>query len=311
MKQVLVTGGTGFIGSYVVDELAARGHEPVILDRHILSNAIFPPVKLRGHYFGDIKDATLVTDAVAHVDGVIHLAGVLGTQETIANPLPAAETNVLGGLNVIQACAQYDVPLVNIAVGNYWENNTYSISKNTVERFVEMTRKYIGAPMASVRAFNAYGPGQVPAEPYGPSRVRKIMPSFICRALTGLPIEVYGDGDQIMDMIYVQDVARALVTTLEYVASGNIPEVTVEAGTGRATTVNDIAEIVRHKVAIALGKDMVDIDHLLMRPGESERSIVQADATTLNQIGMSAHSLTRLETGVEDTIAYFQGYLEQ
>jgi len=304
VKHVLVTGGSGFIGRYVVEELQRRGYTTSILDRHS-----FQADDWRENlYFGDIKDATLVTDAVAHVDGVIHLAGVLGTQETIANPLPAAETNVLGGLNVIQACAQYDVPLVNIAVGNFWEDNTYSISKNTVERFVKMTRKYRDAVMTSVRALNAYGPRQVPAAPYGPSRVRKIMPSFVCRALSGEVIEVYGDGEQIMDMIYVEDVARILVTTLEFVDQGNMPQTTVEAGTGFSTTVNEIAAAVRNEAAKVTGQ-VVGIEHLPMRPGETERSIVRADATTLQQIGMSEDDLKSLDWGVRETVAYFKEYL--
>ena len=294
MKYVLVTGGTGFIGRYVVEELRNRGYTPVILDReqrtHNYSNVVQPVV------FGDIKDATLVTEAVAHVDGVIHLAGVLGTQETIENPLPAAETNILGGLNVLQACAQYDVPLVNIAVGNYWMPNTYSITKNTIERFVEMYTKYRGTQMTVVRALNAYGPRQVPVPPWGSSRVRKIMPSFICRALSGEPIEIYGDGTQIMDMIYVEDVAEVLVRALELTAEyGAQP--TLEAGTGRDTTVNMIAEEVVRNVPDAT------IKYLPMRPGEEEQSVVKADPDKILDLG---HPLTPLEDGVRVTVDYFR-----
>jgi UDP-glucose 4-epimerase len=108
---------------------------------------------------GDIRDATSVTEAVSHADGVIHLAGVLGTQETIDNPRPAAETNILGGLNVLEAIAQYGVPAVNIAVGNHWMNNTYSITKSTVARFADMYNRYRGTRVSVVRALNAYGPG--------------------------------------------------------------------------------------------------------------------------------------------------------
>jgi nucleoside-diphosphate-sugar epimerase len=294
MKYVLVTGGTGFIGRYVVEELRNRGYIPVILDREQrtqnYSNIVQPVV------FGDIKDATLVTEAVAHVDGVIHLAGVLGTQETIANPLPAAETNILGGLNVLQACAQYDVPLVNIAVGNYWMSNTYSITKNTIERFCEMYTKFRGSQMTVVRALNAYGPRQVPVPPWGSSRVRKIMPSFICRALSGEPIEIYGDGTQIMDMIYVEDVAEILVRALE-LTNDDGAQPTIEAGTGRDTTVNMIAEEVVRNVPDAT------IKYLPMRPGEEEQSVVKADPDKILDLG---HMLTPLEDGVRVTVDYFR-----
>ena len=305
MKHVLVTGGTGFIGGYVVEELQKRGQEVSTLDRH----AVRGPYKAEGRYFGDIKDATLVTDAVSHVDGVIHLAGVLGTQETIANPGPAAETNILGGLNVISACAQYDVPLINIAVGNYWMNNTYSITKNTIERFILMTAKYEAKMMMSVRALNAYGPRQVAAAPYGPSRVRKIMPSFACKALTGEPIEIYGDGTQVMDMIYVTDVAYILAEALEHLDSKGAPEATIEAGTGRSTTVNDIADAVV-AASFTISDFAATVKHLPMRPGEDEHSVVKADTTTLEPLGIKPEQLVTLEQGVHETVAYFKEYLD-
>lgn len=300
MKRVLVTGGSGFIGGYVCEELKARGYEVVVFD-HIRRES---PYEV---FLGDIRDEVAVNEAVAHAEGVIHLGGVLGTQETIANPRPAAITNVTGGLNVLEACNEYDVPLVNIAVGNFWENNTYSITKNTVERFADMFAKYRGSRVSVVRALNAYGPRQVAAQPYGPSRVRKVMPSFVCRALSGLPIEIYGDGLQIMDMIFVSDVARILINALEKTdkdgASG-----TFEAGTGRRTTVNDIAHLVAGEVADQAGV-VADIVHLPMRPGEGEHSVVLGDPTTLEPLGISAAGLLPLEIGVERTVAYFRTYL--
>lgn len=298
MKHILVTGGNGFIGRYVVEELEQRGYEPYILDRKFATDTRV--------YFGDIKDAVLVDDAVGHVDGVIHLAGILGTQETVQDPIPAATTNILGGLNVLEACAKYDVPLVNIAVGNFWMNNTYSITKSTIERFVDMYVRFRGARMSVVRALNAYGPRQVPAEPYGPSRVRKIMPSFICRALSGRDIEVYGDGEQVMDMIYVTDVAKILVSALERTAEN--PGGTYEAGTGVETTVNDIAYAVSAAVTDLTG-NRVNLAHLPMRPGEDARSIVLGNPDTLEPLGMSAETLTPLRLGVARTVEYYQEYM--
>jgi UDP-glucose 4-epimerase len=298
VKRVLVTGGSGFIGGYVTEELASKGYEVVVFD-HIRRES---PHEV---FLGDIRDEVAVNEAVAHAEGVIHLGGVLGTQETIQNPRPAAHTNVLGGLNVLEACNEYDVPLVNIAVGNYWENNTYSITKNTVERFADMYAKYRGSRVSVVRALNAYGPRQVAAEPFGPSRVRKVMPSFVCRALSGLPIEIYGDGLQIMDMIYVADVARILVSALEKTEIGGALG-TFEAGTGRRTTVNDIAQFVRDEVTLQ-GGPFADITHLPMRPGEGERSIVIGDPTTLELLNVG--DLRPLEEGVKDTVAYFSDYL--
>lgn len=303
MKRVLVTGGAGFIGGYVCAALVSRGIDPVVFDhtgRHDVGAEIF---------LGDIRDEVAVNEAVAHVHGVIHLGGVLGTQETITNPRPAAYTNVIGGLNVLEAVAQYDVPLVNIAVGNYWMNNTYSITKNTVERFCEMYRRFRKTNVSVVRALNAYGPRQVAANPYGPSRVRKVMPSFCCRALSGLPIEVYGDGSQIMDMIFVSDVARILVDALIYTESNGPILRALEAGTGRATTVNDIAETVVAEVR-RLGVTVPDVVHLPMRPGEDANSIVLANPRTLGVLDIMPEDMITLEEGVRRSVAYYKELLD-
>lgn len=295
MTTTLVTGGNGFIGRYVVRHLLATGRDVLVFDRH--GHTPEPGAEL---ILGDIRDATSVTDAMAHADSWIHLAGVLGTQETIANPLPAAETNVLGGLNVLQAAAQYGLPGVNIAVGNHWETNTYSISKTTVERFCDMYRRYRDLPVTVVRALNAYGPGQSVAAPYGPSKVRKIIPSFVCRALAGDPIEIYGDGQQVMDCIHAGDVADILVTALKRTEiAGGLPGV-IEAGTGRPTTVNDIAS----EVLKAVGKG--EIVHTQMRPGETPGAVVLADTSTLAPLSIGPEDLTLLEDGIAETVDWYR-----
>lgn len=301
MKRVLVTGGAGFIGQYVCEELARLNFTPVVFD-HVKRES---PYEVN---LGDIRDEVAVNEAVAHSDGVIHLGGVLGTQETINNPRPAAHTNVIGGLNILEAVSEYDVPLVNIAVGNYWMNNTYSITKNTVERFCDMYARFRGTRVSVVRALNAYGPRQVAATPYGPSRVRKIMPSFACRSLSGLPIEVYGDGDQIMDMIYVTDVAEILVKTLMHTHLKGALSTPIEAGTGRRTTVNDIAELVVEESRKLLPGD-AGVKHLPMRPGEDSGSVVLGDPSTLSVIGVDSANFVPLEEGVNRAVGYYFKYL--
>ena len=111
--KVLVTGGSGFIGSAVIRRLVSQGDQVVVLDRVFRPKHYPDGVEI---HVGDIRDATATTESVAHVDAVIHLAGVLGTAETIQNPVPAAETNVLGGLNVL-AAAGLSVPDDISAVG--------------------------------------------------------------------------------------------------------------------------------------------------------------------------------------------------
>lgn len=215
MATIAVTGGDGFIGGYIREELLRRGHNPVSVD-HAVRVSDYAGERI----VADVRDRTAMMEVAAHVDGVIHLAAVLGTQETIKNPMPAAETNILGGLNILDACLQYKLPLVYAGVGNYWMKNTYSTTKTTVENLVYQYRDELRLRGAVVRPVNAYGPRQRVAMPFGPGKVRKIVPAFVCRALSGMPIEIYGSGNQVSDMVHVQDVAMCFVATLEKLLHG-------------------------------------------------------------------------------------------
>lgn len=277
MRTVGVTGGAGFIGGHVIDNLRAAGHDVISFDHLGRQHRDDCETML-----GDVRDPVAMTELAAHCDGIIHLAAVLGTQETINNPLPAVDTNIRGGLNFLEAISQYDLPGVYIAVGNHWMNNAYSISKTAVERFCRMHVDYRGTRVGVVRAVNAYGPRQVAAAPYGPGKVRKIMPAFICRALSGAPIEVYGDGEQVSDMVYVDDVAQALVSTLVACDRGKVPERVIEVGPFRHASVNDVAHAVNQAaykqagiMKMPLGTPLVK--HLPMRPGETPGACVTAD----------------------------------
>ena len=310
--KVLVTGGNGFIGRATCRELLRLCHQPIVLDPR--GREPEPGCELR---LGDIRDATAVSEAVAHAEAVVHLAGILGTQETITNPLPTAETNVLGGLNVFQAAALHELPTVNIGVGNWFEDNTYSLTKNCVERFVNMYGKYRGLPVATVRALNAYGPGQSVAAPYGPSKVRKITPSFVMKVLHRHEIEVYGDGQQIMDMVFVDDVARVLVAALLHVQKyGYRPDVPVfEAGTGRRTPVLQIAqEVIEAAAAVGVRNLPRIITHLPMRPGETPGVEVRANTETLKplaEFGIEPARFTQLEPGMLTTVQWYRDHLNE
>ena len=106
---------------------------------------------------GDIMDDVAVTEAMAHCDSWIHLAAVLGTQETIKNPRPAAKSNFIGGLNILEA-VQYNLPGTYIAVGNHWMNNTYSITKTMIVRFIDMYNRNRGTKVNIVRVVNIMVP---------------------------------------------------------------------------------------------------------------------------------------------------------
>jgi UDP-glucose 4-epimerase len=308
MRKILVTGGAGFIGRYVTEELATRGYVPVVFDHRRHNDAGYPPQT--EFFLGDMRDEVAVAQAAAHVDGWIHLAAVLGTQETINNPRPAAVSNLLGGLNMLEASAQYKLPGVYICVGNHWMNNTYSITKTAIERFVCMYNKDRGTHINMVRAVNAYGPRQVAATPFGPAKVRKITPAFACRALSHQPIEVYGDGLQVSDMVYVADLATALVRALELAQERQIFPQAIEVGPEDHHTVMEVARLVNRLAAQHTGSQ-VEIVNLPMRPGETPGDRVVADTSTLKVLGLDAAAFVQLEEGMERTVRYYADSMGQ
>lgn len=307
--RVVVTGAHGFIGRYTVTELLRRGHDVLAFDHH-QHHAMFRDYHAAGSnhvevFLGDVRDDIAVTEAFAHAEAWIHLAAVLGTQETILNPRPAAMSNLQGGLNVLEAAAQYRLPGVYICVGNHWMNNTYSITKTMIERFVKMFNKDRGTAINCVRVVNAYGPRQSVAAPYGASKVRKITPAFVCRALSGHPIEVYGDGEQVSDMVFVTDVARTLVAALETAAFGTVLDTVVEVGPEQSRTVNEVARLVASAAALVTNKPPVEVVHLPMRPGEVAGDQVTADPSTLSLVGIHPDTLVPIEEGMKLTVDWF------
>ena len=152
----------------------------------------------------------------------------------------------------------------------------------------------------NLRVVNAYGPRQAAAPPFAPGKVRKIVPAFACRAIAGLPVEVYGDGQQVSDCVYVGDVATAFVRALEHAAEHGGLVDTVEIGPTEHRTVNDIARL----VIDAAGSDS-EIVHLPMRPGEIPGATVTADPSTLEHIGWDDPELVPLAVGIAEAVSWF------
>lgn len=260
-------------------------------------------------FLGDIRDETAVFELMAHVDGFVHLAAVLGTQETIQNPKPSAETNILGSLNLFDAAARYGTPGVYAGVGNHamrdLATGSYTISKTCVEDYTRMYNAYRDGRISVVRPVNAYGPGQSTAAPYGPSKVRKIVPAFACRALTGADIEVYGDGQQVSDCVYAGDVATAFVSALEYTVEHGPLEKPAEVGPVESCTVNDIAQLVAEYAEEITAVSPVNIRHLPMRPGEVPGAVVRSDTKTLKPLGIDATKFVPLREGLRRTVEWY------
>lgn len=298
--KILITGGMGFIAGHVAEEAHKQGYEVYVLARHNSYNPKYNKhlIDIEAQvYLGDIRDKTFVSRAVSLVDGVINLAGILGTQETIDDPFPSVETNILGALNVFQACRQFQKPCVQISVGNYFMNNSYALSKYCAEGFAKMYSIEHGTPINIVRGLNAYGERQK-ANP-----IKKIIPQFVTRALKGEDLTVNGQGEPIMDMIYVKDLAKIL---LEVLSKTSNPEdrlhkggYVLDAGTGRGHKIKDIAEMVIEKT-----KSKSKIKLKGRRPGESEKSIVVAEKPY-------KFNYTSLEEGLDKTIKWYKSFMDE
>ena len=263
--KVLVIGGQGFIGSHVVDNLLAKGCRVILMDR-VLKAGRWEEYgwndKPIDFIMGDLKDEDSTREAVNQCDMWINLGGLLGTSEMIHNPIPAVKVNIIGALNVFDAARIYGKRGLQIAVGNYWMNNPYSLTKNTAERFALMYNKEHGTDIRVVRGMNIFGERQT----HKP--VRKIFPNVVIPALLGRPITVYGSGDQIMDLIYVKDFAEVLVRALLTDSASNT--ILYEAGVGGGMTINRAVELV-----LDATQSTSEVNRVPMRPGEDKQAVVE------------------------------------
>lgn len=286
--RVLVSGSEGFIGGYVREELRAQGHEVVHFD-------------IKRHWSQDVRDDDSLLDVVRRFEptGIIHLAGILGTPETVKAPHPALETNILGTDNVLAIAAGLDLPIATILTGHGPKSHSpYAISKEAAGRLADMYYHEYGLRVNQVRPVNAYGPRQST----GP--VKKILPTFITRALRGEPLEIYGDGEQISDMVWVGDVAKVLVSALWDAAKGRLHS-TVEVGPESPMTVNQIARDVIAATHNGVGRPAA-MRHLPMRPGET-RYDVHADQKSMVPYNILG-SMKPWDEGLKETVAYYVGH---
>ncbi|MFN3286602.1 MAG: NAD-dependent epimerase/dehydratase family protein [bacterium] len=284
--RVLVTGGSGFIGGYLVEWLARHGAEPVVLDLVRPEGLAVDPV----YRLADVRDPDAVAEAMDGCRVVVHLAGVLGTDLTVDSPVDTVENNLIGALRVLEEAKRQRVRVVLINVGNDWDN-PYTITKQAAVRFGLMYDREFGIPVTVVRATNGYGPRQKADE------TKKLVPTLICAALRGEPLPVYGDGEQEVDLVYVEDVAEILgrAALAPQPVHGQ-----VDAATGQAMRVNEVAEHIRRLVNPA-----VPIVHLPMRRGEPPRSrTVGSPADAARYFGYVP--ATPFEEGLRRTVEWYR-----
>ncbi|AZC33710.1 NAD-dependent epimerase/dehydratase family protein [Pseudomonas chlororaphis] len=250
---ILITGGAGFIGSHLTDALLAKGYSVRILDdlstgkpdNLPLDN---PRVEL---IEGDVADAALVAQAMSGCRAVAHLAAVASVQASVDDPVRTHQSNFIGTLNVCEAMRQAGVKRVLFAssaavYGNNGEGESidedtpkapltpYASDKLASEYYLDFYRRQHGLEPAIFRFFNIFGPRQDPSSPYS-----GVISIFCERAQKGLPITVFGDGEQTRDFMYVEDLVDVLVQSLE------MPQLEVGAvniGLNQATTLKQLLE---------------------------------------------------------------------
>ena len=256
---VLITGGAGFIGSHLADALLAKGHSVRILDdlstgkpgNLPLDNPLIELIE------GDVADAALVARVMQGCSAVAHLAAVASVQASVEDPVRTHQSNFIGTLNVCEAMRQAGVKRVLFAssaaiYGNNGEGESidedtakapltpYASDKLAGEYYLDFYRRQHGLEPAIFRFFNIFGPRQDPSSPYS-----GVISIFSERAVKGLPITVFGDGEQTRDFLYVEDLVDLLVQAIEAPA---LEVGAVNVGWNQATSLKQMLQALQEVV---------------------------------------------------------------
>ena len=268
--RAIVTGGAGFIGSHIVDALLARGDEVHVLDD--LSKGtrenVAPGAEL---HVADIREPEAVFDAVKP-EAVFHFAAQADVRFSVERPAVDAEMNIFGTLQVLESARRYDAQVVLASTGGaiYGECNgapatestprqplsPYGTSKLAAEEYLATYNRLYDARHVALRFSNVYGPRQAV---HGEAGVVAIFTGLLRDG--GTP-QIFGDGTQTRDYVYVGDVARATLTALGHGGVFNI-------GTGLETSVLDLYEALGRASGITR-----PAQHVPARLGELQRSVL-------------------------------------
>ena len=229
--KYLVTGGAGFIGSHLVEQLISRGDQVVILDdlsTGTPKNLVTVESKVVFHK-GNILDKSIIEKLVAECDYVVHLAAALGVLNIVTKPLESLKTNLQGSEIVLEACDKYRKPVLIASTSEIYGKNdkvplneeddriighplksrwSYSEAKAVDESLAYFYYLEKKLPIRIVRFFNTVGPRQVGH--YG-----MVIPRFVSAALKNEPLSVYGSGDQIRCFCHVEDAVKALLLVMD------------------------------------------------------------------------------------------------
>jgi UDP-glucose 4-epimerase len=285
MSRVLVTGGAGFIGSHVVDQLRAAGHEPVVLD---VRRSPYGDVET---VVGDIRDLDAVRSAMRRCDAVAHLAAAADVGEVEADPTAAEQLNARGTLNVLQAAREHGVRRV-VYASTIWvysaiEDGTadeetplpppahlYTATKLAGELYCRSYGELYGLETTILRFGIPYGPRARPAA---------VLPAFVGKALAGEPLTVAGTGEQTRRFVYVEDLAEGVVRALDSpVAAGR----TYNLVGDEDVSIKEIATTVRDLVGDA------EVVHVPGRNGDF-RGVAVSGARAEAELGWRARTSFR------------------
>jgi len=248
--KVMVTGGSGFIGSHVVDRLIAHGHEPRIFD---LVPSRYHETDDVEYVSGDLHEEQAVRRAIRGCDAVIHLAAVSDVNKVLSDPGLAEAVNAGGTRIVLEAARLENVPRVVYAstVWVYGSSNGHG-PLDEDEPFTLPGHLYTATKLAGEMYCSSfgelYGLETTIARfgiPYGPrARPATVLAAFVAKALADEPITIAGDGLQSRRFVYVEDLAEGVVATLDPVATGRVYNLVGAEN----TTVREIAETVARVV---------------------------------------------------------------
>lgn len=251
-RRALVTGGAGFIGSRLVRVLLERGLTVTVLDDLSTgTRAAVPPGA--GFVEGDVRDPEAVRQSLAGADAVFHLAAKVSVRGSFDRFYEDIETNVLGTANVLRCldagAVRHFVLASSMAV--YAESDTghpvseshptrptspYGVGKMSAELLCSHVLRLTGTPFTALRYFNTFGPGQRFTPYVG------VITIFVTRLLKGETPVIFGDGLQRRDFVHVDDIAAGTAAALDG------PPDTYNLGTGRGTTVNELAALLIDRI---------------------------------------------------------------
>lgn len=273
MVEALVTGGSGFIGSHLVDRLLADGHSVVVLDdlttgqeANLKNASNNPKFSFHRNRINELNDSPDLQELFSGIDWVFHLAALADIVPSVQNPLNYHRANVDGTVAVLESSRKAEVNRFIYAASSSCygipdEYPTpvnapmqpmypYALTKLLGEQYVMHWNQLYNLPAVSMRFFNVYGPRSRTAGAYG-----AVFGTFLAQKLAEQPFTVVGDGTQTRDFVFVTDVVDALVKAAE----SNISGESFNVGSGGTYSINRLVEL--------LGGDVV---HLPKRPGEPD-----------------------------------------